>query len=136
MAIVLTDWLSKIKITLDFLSQYCQRWILNEISEKRPFRLIVYCFLMFVKFQFNYYLFNYSTDSSRLDMCRRNYPTDVCNRGTAGKCNFIAGTTIITWLCNCFFQTLVSIRIKYHGANVQNEQPHTFHTIDVQTETF
>lgn len=27
-------------------------------------------------------------------MCRRNYPTDVCNRGTAGKCDFIAGTTI------------------------------------------
>lgn len=27
------------------------------------------------------------TDSYRLDMCRRNYPTDVCNRGTAGKCD-------------------------------------------------
>lgn len=36
----------------------------------------------------------YSTNSYRLDMCRRNYPTDVCNRGTAGKCDFIAGTTI------------------------------------------
>lgn len=28
----------------------------------------------------------YQTNSiSRLDMCRRNYPTDVCNRGTAGN---------------------------------------------------
>lgn len=33
------------------------------------------------------------TNSYRLDMCRRNYPTDVCNRGTAGKCDFIAGIT-------------------------------------------
>lgn len=30
---------------------------------------------------------------SRLDMCRRNYPTDVCNRGTAGKCGLIMFAT-------------------------------------------
>lgn len=49
-----------------------------------------------------YSLFNYSTTFYRLDMCRRNYPTDVCNRGTAGKCDFIASTIIITAIVQLF----------------------------------
>lgn len=39
-----------------------------------------------------------SNDSYRLDMCRRNYPTDVCNRGTAGKfVVFVISQQILLW---------------------------------------
>lgn len=30
-------------------------------------------------------IFQYFSCIYRLDMCRRNYPTDICNRGTAGN---------------------------------------------------
>lgn len=102
--------------------------------------LLWFC-MSFAKFQFNYYYFfffsNYSINSSRLDMCRRNYPTDVCNRGTAGKCDFIAGTTS-TWLYICSFQFFAySFHIFYHFVvQMYKISNHTFYTIDVQIEIF
>lgn len=56
----------------------------------------------------------YSINSSRLDMCRRNYPTDVCNRGTAGKCVFIAGTPASNHHRDCTFVPFNSFANSFH----------------------